>query len=166
MTFSRIPILCGFSASFESFLFGATGTLCSGWTTDLAFISLSYLHWPSNFLVPWNTLGYSFRTCSFERRCWGAFCYWQPSHCDATLWPSLYFVSFSIPELAKKLMNLQANKTLRNFFCIQLKAFFQDKEEQSDTTERDGLTTCRPKWTANSHQWTFSSKNDVMMFTN
>lgn len=66
-------------------------------------------------------------------------------------------------------MNLQANKTLKNFFCIQLKGFFQDKEEQSDTTERDGfetLTMCRPKWTANSHQWTFSSKNAVMMFTN
>jgi len=31
--------------------FLAAGALCGGGTTDLAFSSISYLYWPSNFTV-------------------------------------------------------------------------------------------------------------------
>ena len=58
---------------------------------------------------------------------------------------------FSFWIIAKKIDEFPRRQDVEKFLCrVQLKAFFPDKEDQSDTTEKDAvetLTARKSKWT-------------------
>ena len=49
---------------------------------------------------------------------------------------------FSFWIIAKKIDEFTRRQDVEKFLCrVQLKAFFHDKEDQSDTTEKDAVET-------------------------
>ena len=65
---------------------------------------------------------------------------------------------FSFWIIAKKIDEFTRRQDVEKFLCrVQLKAFFHDKEDQSDITEKDAVetpTARKSKWTPWEHQFT------------